>query len=203
VLVPLNVVTRQALEELVPAAKKMDVGVVAMKPLSAKTSKLITCLYQPSLSLVSDEPELKAMLGETADARARSALRFVLSQDIAVTVPGLQTVEEATVAAQTGNEYTGFTEEEKKRFAADLSGEWCRDCGLCLPCPEGIDVAAALRFYALAERYGLKAWAGKLYHGLDMKADKCNGCGVCEPKCPYGQPIQKMLMETHAAFAEP
>ena len=38
VLVPLNVVTRQALEELLPAAKAHDVGVVVMKPLSAKTS---------------------------------------------------------------------------------------------------------------------------------------------------------------------
>ena len=47
VLVPLNVVTRQALEELLPAAKAHDVGVVVMKPLSAKTSTLITCLYQP------------------------------------------------------------------------------------------------------------------------------------------------------------
>jgi aryl-alcohol dehydrogenase-like predicted oxidoreductase len=47
VLVPLNIVTRQALEELLPAAKKHDVGVAVMKPLSAKTSNLITCLYQP------------------------------------------------------------------------------------------------------------------------------------------------------------
>ena len=52
VLVPINVVTRQALEELLSTAKALDVGVVAMKPLSAKTSNLITCLYQPSLSLV-------------------------------------------------------------------------------------------------------------------------------------------------------
>ena len=63
-LVPLNVVTRQALEELVPAAKKHDVGIAVMKPLSAKTSNLITCLYQPSLSLLSDEPELKNLLGK-------------------------------------------------------------------------------------------------------------------------------------------
>jgi predicted aldo/keto reductase-like oxidoreductase len=63
VLVPLNVVTRQALEELVPVANNHHVGVVIMKPLSAKTSNLITCLYNPSLSLVSDEPELKVLLG--------------------------------------------------------------------------------------------------------------------------------------------
>ncbi|MGE5187958.1 MAG: aldo/keto reductase, partial [Betaproteobacteria bacterium] len=68
VLVPLNIVTRQALEELMPIAKAHDVGVVAMKPLSAKTSTLITCLYQPSLSLVSYEPELRALLGHNKEA---------------------------------------------------------------------------------------------------------------------------------------
>ena len=64
ILVPLNVVTRQALEELIPRAKELDVGVTIMKPLSAKTSRLITCLYNPSLSLLSDEAELKALLGQ-------------------------------------------------------------------------------------------------------------------------------------------
>ena len=44
VLVPLNVVTRQTLEELLPTAKAHDVGVAIMKPFSAKTSNLITCL---------------------------------------------------------------------------------------------------------------------------------------------------------------
>jgi aryl-alcohol dehydrogenase-like predicted oxidoreductase len=72
VLVPLNVLTRQALEELVPLAKKLDVGVAVMKPYSAKTSNLVTCLYQPSLSLLSDEPELKALLGEHNVAMVRS-----------------------------------------------------------------------------------------------------------------------------------
>src|SRR5665647_400305 len=56
VLVPLNVVTRQALEELLPAARAHDVGVVVMKPLSAKTSTLVTCLYNPCLLYTSPSP---------------------------------------------------------------------------------------------------------------------------------------------------
>lgn len=74
VLVPINVVTRQALEELLPVAKAHDVGVVAMKPLSAKTSNFITCLYQPSLSLISQGSELKALLGETSCEQVNNAL---------------------------------------------------------------------------------------------------------------------------------
>lgn len=86
ILVPLNVVTQQALEELIPLAKELGIGVAIMKPLSAKTSKLVTCLYKPSLSLLSDEPELKALLGENTSSMVRNALNFVLSQDVSVVV---------------------------------------------------------------------------------------------------------------------
>lgn len=197
VLVPLNVVTRQALEELLPYAKAHDIGVVVMKPFLAKTSKLITCFYNPSLSILSDEPELKSLLGEDMDSRARSALRFILSQDVSVVIPGLKSVQEAEIAAKTGNQFTRLTHEEEKRFNVEFGNKlYCRDCGLCLPCPEGIDVAAALRFQALAEVYGLKQWAKKLYGGLEIKADKCTGCSLCVSKCPYQLPIIKLLQDT-------
>ncbi len=196
VLVPLNVVTRQALEELVPAAKAQKVGIAVMKPLSGKTSRLITCLYKPSLSLLSPETELKAMLGQDADEMARNALRFVLSQDIAVTIPGVKSVREACVAAQAGNEFVALTKEEQERFHVEL-GNYCRDCGCCLPCPEGIDIAAALRFHTLSEQYGLRRWTLKLYSGLEINASKCTNCGICTPRCPYGLPVADRLHEAH------
>jgi predicted aldo/keto reductase-like oxidoreductase len=192
VLAPINVVTRQALEELLPAAKAYDVGVVAMKPLSAKTSNLITCLYQPSLSLVSQEPELKTLLGETADQQVTSALRYVLGQDIACVIPGLRSIHEVEVAANSGDTFSGLTPEERKHFAFDL-GNYCRDCGLCMPCPEKVNIPAILRFQSFQEAYGLKEWAKKLYGGLEVKADKCSGCGECEPKCPYNLQIMTKL----------
>jgi uncharacterized protein len=196
VLVPLNVVTRQAFEELLPAAKANDVGVVAMKPLSAKTSNLITCLYQPSLSLVSDEPELQTLLGKNKDAMAESALRYVLSQDVSTVIPGLRSISEVDTATKTGNNYKGLTAKEEKRFSFNLCN-YCRDCGLCMPCPQKINIPAALRFHSLHEAYGLTEWAKKLYSGLEIKADRCNGCGACEPKCPYNLQIQKNLQKSH------
>ena len=202
VLVPLNVVTRQALEELLPVAKANDVGVVAMKPLSAKTSTLITCLNQPSLSLVSDEPELRALLGQNKEAIVEKALRYVLSQDVATVIPGLRSIIEVETAAKTGNSYVGLTEEEKRRFSFTL-GNYCRDCGACLPCPQKINIPATLRFHSFNEAYGLKDWAKKLYSGLADKANKCNACGQCEPKCPYKLPIQNKLKKTHRDLKYP
>ncbi len=192
VLVPLNVVTRQALEDLLPVAKAHDVGVVAMKPLSAKTSNLITCLYQPSLSLVSEEPELKALLGESPEVQVNSLLRYVLSQDISVVIPGLRSIGEVETAAKAGQNYRGLTLQEQKRFSFEL-GDYCRDCAQCLPCPQNTNIPAVLHFQSFGEVYGLQKWGKKLYGGLEVKADKCSGCGECEPKCPYQLPILNKL----------
>lgn len=196
VLVPLNIVTRQAAEELLPAAKEHDVGVVIMKPLSAKTSNLITCLYNPSLSLISNEPELKALLGQDCNSMVSSALRYVLSQDIAATIPGLRSIGEVESAVRVGENFKDLTASEKERFSFQL-GAYCRDCGLCMPCPENLNIAAILRFYSLYSCYGLKNWAKKLYNGLEVKADKCTSCGECEPKCPYILPVTSMIKEAN------
>ena len=200
VLVPLNVVTRQALEELLPAARAHDVGVIVMKPLSAKTSTLITCLYNPSLSLVSDETELKALLGHTKDAMVNSALRYVLSQDVATVIPGLKSINEVETAAKTGEEYNGLTPREKEQFDFSLGPSYCRDCGQCLPCPQGLNIPAILRFDTLYKSYDLKVWAKKLYSGLEVKADRCRKCGECETKCPYQLPIVNALKEAMLDF---
>jgi uncharacterized protein len=200
VLVPLNIVTRQATEELLPTAKEHDVGVAVMKPLSAKTSNLVTCLYNPSLSLISDEPELKALLGEDKNQMVSSALRYVLSQDISVTIPGLRSIEEVENAVSVGEKYSGLTDSEKERFNFQLGKLYCRDCGLCMPCPENLNIAAILRFYTLYSSYGLKNWAKKLYSGLEVKADKCTICRECESKCPYTLPITSTLQEANKEF---
>ena len=200
VLVPLNVVTRQALEELLSAARAHDVGVVVMKPLSAKTSTLITCLYQPSLSLVSDEPELKALLGQNSDAMVNSALRYALSQDVATVIPGLKSVSEVEAAAKAGEQYRGLTPKEQEHFSFNLGKTYCRDCGICLPCPQNINIAAVLRFHTLHSVYGLKVWAKKLYSALEVKTDRCNKCGECEVKCPYQLPVVGMLEKAKLEF---
>ena len=196
VLVPLNIITRQAEEELLPIAKDLDVGVLAMKPLSAKTSNLITCLYQPSLSLVSDEPELKMLLGQNKDEMVNSLLRYNMSKDIASTITGLRSTFEVKITAKAGTSYQGLTDIEQKRFTFHL-GAYCRDCGLCTPCPEKINIPAILRFSSFYSVYKLKNWARKLYTGIEIKSDKCIQCGKCQQKCPYNLQIENMLKETH------
>ncbi|MCL2288828.1 MAG: aldo/keto reductase [Candidatus Bathyarchaeota archaeon] len=196
VLVPLNIVTRQAEEELLPLAKDLDVGVIAMKPISAKTSNLITCLYKPSLSLVSDEPELRALLGQNTEEMIHCLIRYNLSKNIASTIIGLRSICEVKTAAKAGENYQELTACEQKRFNFPFDS-YCRDCGSCMPCPEKINIPATLRFYTFYLTYRLEKWAQKLYTGLDVKSDKCTQCGLCQQKCPYNLPIEYMLKKAH------
>jgi len=199
-LVPLNVVTRQPIEELLPLAKEHDVGVVVMKPLAMKIANILTWKYNPSLSLLSDHPELKALLGADAASRVRNALRFILAQDISTVVPGCKGIKEVEVAAKVGEEFKGLTPEEENLFNVNLGKYYCRDCGLCLPCPRKLSIPAMLRFYDLYKIYNLKDWAKELYSGLEVKADECDNCGICEPKCPHHIPIRKCLEEICNTF---
>jgi len=130
----------------------------------------------------------------------RNALNFALSQDVSVVLTGFKSIEEVETAAQVGNEYRQLTEAEKSHFSIQFDGKHCRDCGLCLPCPQNIDIAAVLRFHALSKTYGLKNWAKKLYNGLEVNATECTECGECEPKCPYNLPIMSMLKDAQACL---
>jgi predicted aldo/keto reductase-like oxidoreductase len=200
VLVPLNIITRQAEETLLPAAKDLDIGVIAMKTLSAKTSNLITCMYQPSLSLVSNEPELQTLLGQNNDKMVSNLIRYNLSKDITSTLIGARSITEVKTAAKAGINYQKLTTKEQKQFNFNL-GNYCRDCASCMPCPEKINIPAILRFNTFYTIYGLKNWARKLYGGLEINAAKCTQCRQCQPKCPHNLSIQDKLKEAHKNLA--
>lgn len=200
VLVPLNVVTRQPIEELLPLAKEHDVGVAVMKPLAMKVANILTWRYSPPLSLLSDEPELAAFLGVDAASKVHNALRFILAQDVSTIVPGFKSIKEVEIAAAAGEKPKGLTREEKNLLKVNLGKDYCRDCNLCSPCPKKLNIPAVLRFYDLYRIYDLKEWAKKLYSGLEVKADECDSCGSCEPKCPYNVPIRKFLEKINIAF---
>ena len=122
-----------------------------------------------------------------------SALSFVLTQDVSLVVTGFKSIEEVETVAKVGENYVGLTTKEKDCFRVKFDGKHCRDCGLCLPCPQNLDIAAILRFHTLYNTYGLKNWAKKLYNGLEVGVTKCTDCGECEPKCPYNLSIVSLL----------
>lgn len=201
VLVPVNVVTKQALNKLIPLANERDVGVIAMKTLAAKMANIVTWMYEAPLALFSEEPDLRSFLGKDSNSRVRECLRYVLSQDVSTAIIGFGGVSQVEWAIKVAEDFQGLTSQERERLEVPIKEGACRDCGLCMPCPEKVNISANLRFLSFSENYGLRDWARKLYAALptyhDMQtAASCTNCGECEPNCPYGLHIMEMLTQT-------
>jgi predicted aldo/keto reductase-like oxidoreductase len=82
-------------------------------------------------------------------------------------------------------------------FAGDAGKGFCRNCGYCLPCPEGVPIPDIFRFEGYHERYGLREWAKAQYRSLEVDATSCLDCGQCIELCPYAVPIPERLSEAH------
>lgn len=178
VMVPVNILDRfifAAEEKLLPLARELDVGIIAMKPLAGGVIK---------------EPT--------------QALRYTLSQAVDVVIPGMGSVQEVRQNVEVAAGFAPLTEAEFEglvREAQALGTEVCRQCGYCLPCPEGIDIRQVFRLEGMYERYERGEEARGLYKELAVKADACRKCGVCEGRCPYRLPIREKLKRAASRLA--
>lgn len=167
VQVPFNHIERHALQELVPLAQQMDIGIIVMKP-----------------------------LGGGQMQNAELALRFVLNHGISVAIPGMDEVrhiEENLRAARPIRPLTVQEQAELAQEAETLGPNFCRRCGYCMPCTVGIDIPTSFILHLQYVRYDMKTVIPERYAGLKVKASECIECGICEQRCPYDLPIRDKL----------
>lgn len=173
-------------DRILPLAKKMDVGVIAMKPLAGGF-------------LASPPQEFTKRIG--IPINAETALKFILSNDaVATAIPGMMRMDEVEENTRVGVNFTYMSSEDLKKIreaAESISGGFCRGCGYCQPCPQGVRIPVILRQLAYYNNYGLTEWAKWRYKMVEVKADSCVQCGQCVEKCPYGLNIPEMLKEAH------
>lgn len=139
---------------------------------------------------------MKPMAGGNLDD-GKLALRFIeASGAIDISIPGMGSVEEVERNASAAEELTPLTEEELKiceTIRRELGNHFCRRCGYCAPCPNGIDIPSNFLMANYARKYGLAGWAEQRYKAMPYHAGSCVMCGACEKRCPYGLPIRDML----------
>lgn len=164
---PFNIVEQQAVD-VFKKAKDRNVGIIAMKPLAGG-----------------------------AITNGKLALKYILSTGIVdIAIPGMDSVKQVKQNVLVANKIEKLTDDDLdniKRIRDELGNDFCRRCGYCLPCPQGINIPGMFLFEGYATRYNLKDWAMSRYKSLDIKADACVKCGLCETKCPYNLPIRKKL----------
>lgn len=80
------------------------------------------------------------------------------------------------------------------RDREELSGEFCRGCGYCMPtCPVGIEINNCARMSLLLRRSPSEAQLTPAAQEKMMKIEECLHCGKCRTKCPYGLDTPALL----------
>ena len=200
VLVPLNVLDRTATENLLSLANELDVGVVIMKSLGGCAGPLefvqreARFLGRPERDWP-DMSEFVARFGDVGFERAERSLRFVLAHDIDTVIPGFRSTDEVDFAVDVADHFKGLTREEEREYKfGELPPEpFCRECGVCMPCPDGVEIPTILRWATYSTFHGIRKWTREQYPKLRTKVNSCTECGECDKKCPYHLPVMYML----------
>lgn len=79
------------------------------------------------------------------------------------------------------------------RDLKELSGEFCRGCGYCMPCPKGIQINNCARTSQLLRRSPSANWLSGEWQAEMAKIKECLHCGQCASKCPYGLDTPALL----------
>ena len=75
----------------------------------------------------------------------------------------------------------------------------CTKCAYCMPCPFGVNIPGV--FEAYNKSVLSMEEAGKLYEGLDGRADSCRSCRKCERICPQHLEISRLMTEVSGFFS--
>jgi len=164
---PMNHLASEKDLSLIEVAKKNDVGIIAMKGLSGG---LIT--------------------------NASLSFAFLRQFDNVVPIWGIQWEHELDEFLELEKNPPALDEEMKAAIKADqdeLSGEFCRSCGYCLPCPAGIDIPQAARMMFLLRRMPWQVYITPEWKEKMEKIRECQNCGACKSRCPYGLDTPELL----------
>ena len=94
--------------------------------------------------------------------------------------------------------------EERKAYIAkereELSGEFCRGCGYCMPCPVGIEINNCARMSLMLRRAPVAMSLTAEQQAKMKKIEDCINCGKCKSKCPYGLDIPNLLRRNYEDY---
>ena len=87
---------------------------------------------------------------------------------------------------------------EKDR--AELTGDFCRGCGYCMPCPAGIEINNCARMSLMLRRAPAAGWLSETWQSKMKKIENCLHCGQCASRCPYGLDTPRLLQDNYKDY---
>ena len=210
----------ECMEELKKEGKIRHIGITAHKLYIAEEaveSGLYETLQYP-FSYLSSEKEI-ALVKKCKEAnmgfiamkglagglinRSEAAMAFMSQFDNALPIWGIQKEKELeewlSYMAETptmNEELTAYIEKEQK----ELTGEFCRGCGYCMPCPAGIMINQCARMSLMLRRAPSKAWLTPQMQAEMKKIEVCLHCNQCMKKCPYELNTPELLKKNYEDY---
>ena len=162
--------------ELVDKCRAVDMGFIAMKALAG--------------GLIRD--------GLTAAA-------FMETQPSVVPIWGVQydwELDQFLACVKNPPEMTAERQTVIDRDRKELSGDFCRGCGYCMPCPAGIEINNCARMSLMLRRAPAEGWLTPEWQEKMGKIQDCLHCGACMSKCPYGLNTPRLLEENYRDYQQ-
>ncbi|MBN1901781.1 aldo/keto reductase [Candidatus Sumerlaeota bacterium] len=176
IMIAMNFIVREPVDVILPVAREHNTGVIVMKPMAG---------------------------GEITNPRL--AFKFFLEMDDVAPIVGIKSPEEIREIMKIIEDGTPPTKEEKEemdRIRRETGNVFCRRCGYCEPCPQGVDIVSINVFPSIIKRYPPLYM---LQQGMDKSLksyEKCIKCGECEEKCPYRLHIREMMEKSYRTYLE-
>ena len=83
---------------------------------------------------------------------------------------------------------------------AELTGNFCRSCGYCMPCPVGIQINQCARMNLMLRRMPQADYLTQYWQDEMKKIELCLHCNQCSKKCPYGLDTPRLLQENYQEY---
>ncbi|MGN1073974.1 MAG: aldo/keto reductase [Eubacteriales bacterium] len=136
---------------------------------------------------------------------ARAAAVFMRRYPNVVPIWGVQKMEELEEFlsyAENPPADDGEVAASIERERAELSGDFCRACGYCLPCPAGIDIPQSARRKYFLMRSPIPPQMSDTVRDSMLRIRDCRHCRACASRCPYGLDTPRLLEENLAYYLD-
>lgn len=134
---------------------------------------------------------------------AAACMAYMLQFDNVLPIWGIQKEEELEQWLAFMDKEPEMTEEMAAFIAKEqqeLTGEFCRGCGYCMPCPAGIMINQCARMSLMLRRAPSAGWLSENMQAEMKKIGNCLECGACIKKCPYELNTPALLKKNYKDY---
>jgi len=227
-LMAYNFLKRDNSERVLEACREKRIGVALMKatPIAIyyslksriealeRDKKEVDPLYADGLNRYKEKFDaaqefIRAHNLQNPEEIRDAAIRFVLGNSNVHTVCCQTQTYDALdkIVRLSGTRLTTADGAKLDAYGEGCGTLYCRHaCGVCEPsCPNGVPVNTILRYQHYFAGQCREKEAMGLYASIPgVRADACRGCAApCEAACPYGVPVQGMLLVAHETLSLP